>query len=150
MTSHSPFDKQVVLQFKVGLQAQQRELRHVIEKAEREIRALVDQGPLDEVNLSSGNSFKESIFAHSSYVQRQLRLVELALDRIRNGEFGICATCEDLIGLKGLQAVPWARHCIQCQEKLENVQRRAAMVELYCGASYGADTSRLEVHPSSD
>ena len=88
MASHSPFDTQVLLQLKVGLQGQRRELRHVIEKAHKEIRALADQGPLDDVDLSCGNTIKESLFAHSSQIQRQFRLVELALGRIRNGDFG--------------------------------------------------------------
>jgi hypothetical protein len=47
--------------------------------------------------------------------------------------FGVCAACEDLIGLKRLQAVPWARHCLDCQERFEHVQRHASMVGLYCG-----------------
>jgi DnaK suppressor protein len=133
MTSHSPFDTQVLLQFKASLQRQQRELRHVIGKTDKEIRALADLGPLDAVDLSCGNSLKESMFAHGSQVRRQLRLVELALERIRKGEFGICAACEGVIGLKRLEAVPWARHCIQCQERFEHVRGNASMVELYSG-----------------
>jgi DnaK suppressor protein len=68
------------------------------------------------------------VFARSSQVQKQLRLVELALDRIHNSEFGICAVCDDVISLKRLEAVPWARHCIQCQERVEHVQKHASMV----------------------
>jgi DnaK suppressor protein len=132
MRSQSTFDEQVLLQFEANLQEQQRKLRHSIEKAEKEIRALADQGPLDEVELSSNNSSTESMFGHSSHIRRQLRLVELALERIRSGEFGICAACENVIGLKRLQAVPWAKHCIQCQKKIENVQGHVAMVEFYC------------------
>jgi hypothetical protein len=40
MTSHSPFDEQVLLQLKAGLLEQKHELLHVIEKAYKEIRAL--------------------------------------------------------------------------------------------------------------
>ncbi len=33
-----------------------------------EVRNDANQGPLDEVELSSGNSFKESLFAHLQFV----------------------------------------------------------------------------------
>jgi DnaK suppressor protein len=46
----------------------------------------------------------------------QLRLVEEALDRLQSGDFGICLACEKPIPLKRLQAVPWARYCVPCQE----------------------------------
>ncbi len=45
-----------------------------------------------------------------------VRRVDLALDRIENGEFGVCVECEKKVQLGRLDAVPWARHCIDCQE----------------------------------
>jgi DnaK suppressor protein len=133
MTSDSPFDTQVLPQFEASLQRQQGELRHLIENTDKEIRALANQGPLDAIDLACGNSLKESMFAHCSQVRRQLRLVELALERIRKGEFGICAACEGVIALKRLEAVPWAKHCIGCQERFEHARRHVPMVELCSG-----------------
>jgi DnaK suppressor protein len=48
---------------------------------------------------------------------QQLGLVEEALDRIKVGDFGICLACGDPIPSKRLDAVPWARYCIACQEE---------------------------------
>jgi DnaK suppressor protein len=132
MTANSSFDVHELLQFRTSLQQQESELRQVIEKSEREVRALGELGTADAGDLSYGNSLKESMFAHISQVRRQLRLVEYALKRIRSGEFGVCSGCEDAISLKRLQAVPWTRHCRECQERFEHVQRHAAMVALYC------------------
>ena len=42
-----------------------------------------------------------------------------ALDRINEGCFGICISCKSSIQAKRLEAVPWTRHCISCQEMLE-------------------------------
>jgi DnaK suppressor protein len=119
MTPNSLFDKHLLLQFKAGLREQQRELQHAIETASKEIRELSDPGPRDALDVSCFHSSKESMFARSSQNRRQLRLVELALERIGNGSFGTCATCGGAIGLKRLQALPWANHCIQCQEQSE-------------------------------
>jgi DnaK suppressor protein len=132
MSSDSPLDTQVLMRFKASLQQQEHELLQVINKADKEMRALTDAGPLDAVDLSCGNSSKELVFGHISQIRRHLRLVQYALDRVRNGEFGVCAACEDTIGLKRLEAVPWARHCFDCQKSFEHVQRHAAMLEHYC------------------
>ena len=48
----------------------------------------------------------------------QLRLIEEALDRLDAGDYGTCLGCEEPIAPKRLQAVPWARYCIQCQETI--------------------------------
>ena len=46
----------------------------------------------------------------------QLRLVNEALDRVQSGDYGVCLACEQPIPPKRLQAVPWARYCVTCQE----------------------------------
>ena len=46
-------------------------------------------------------------------------MVDGALDRIREGTFGECIACGTEINPKRLEAVPWTRHCIECQEKVE-------------------------------
>lgn len=45
-----------------------------------------------------------------------LRRVDEALDRIEKGEYGVCVECEKKMQTGRLDAVPWARHCIECQE----------------------------------
>jgi RNA polymerase-binding transcription factor len=34
------------------------------------------------------------------------------------GEYGICLSCGEAIPAKRLQAVPWAKYCVKCQEKI--------------------------------
>ena len=50
----------------------------------------------------------------------QLRMIEEALDRIEAGDYGICLGCEEPIPAKRLQAVPWAKYCVTCQQELSN------------------------------
>jgi len=47
----------------------------------------------------------------------QLRLVDEALDRLDSGDYGICLCCEEPIPAKRLNALPWARYCVPCQER---------------------------------
>jgi DnaK suppressor protein len=48
----------------------------------------------------------------------QFKLVEDALARLESGEYGTCLRCECQISPKRLIAVPWASHCIVCEEAL--------------------------------
>jgi len=47
----------------------------------------------------------------------QLRQVEEALERLVTGEYGYCLACGGPIAPKRLEAVPWTRYCLFCQEK---------------------------------
>ena len=48
--------------------------------------------------------------------QNQLDLIEEALKRIDNREYGSCVQCERPIPVKRLEVQPWARYCVRCQE----------------------------------
>jgi DnaK suppressor protein len=59
----------------------------------------------------------ESVSLHLNTLDyAQLRLIEAALDRLDSGDYGVCLSCEEPIPPKRLQAVPWARYCVGCQE----------------------------------
>ena len=50
----------------------------------------------------------------------------ITIARIREGSFGECVSCGKEINAKRLEAVPWTRHCIECQEKAEKGLLEAA------------------------
>jgi len=79
--------------------------------AESEARDLADQ--------ASSSYTKELLFSKSNSDRQFLQKIEDALDRIEKGEYGECSICEEAIGLKRLEAVPWATLCIKCQELQE-------------------------------
>jgi DnaK suppressor protein len=45
-----------------------------------------------------------------------LRRIDDALDRIEAQSYGVCLSCSKKVQQARLDAVPWARHCIDCQE----------------------------------
>ena len=49
-------------------------------------------------------------------LNRELREIELSLDKIRNGLYGVCEMCEEPIGIKRLEVKNFARFCITCRE----------------------------------
>jgi DnaK suppressor protein len=48
----------------------------------------------------------------------QLRQIQEALDRLQLGDYGVCLACECAIAAKRLKALPWARYCVGCQERI--------------------------------
>jgi DnaK suppressor protein len=50
----------------------------------------------------------------------QLRQIQEALDRLQLGEYGICLSCEEPIPGKRLEALPWAKYCVPCQEEISD------------------------------
>lgn len=62
---------------------------------------------------------KEFNFGKSSVDRHVLQLIHEALTRIEDKSYGTCTNCETQIQPKRLEAVPWTRHCLQCQDLLE-------------------------------
>ncbi|MBL8227101.1 MAG: TraR/DksA C4-type zinc finger protein [Bryobacterales bacterium] len=52
-----------------------------------------------------------------------LRQIRAALARIDAGTYGVCLECEEPVPEKRLNALPWAPHCIECQELLDELLR---------------------------
>jgi DnaK suppressor protein len=48
-----------------------------------------------------------------------LRQTRAALDRIEDGSYGVCLSCEQEIEPRRLAAVPSAAYCVRCQETLD-------------------------------
>jgi DnaK suppressor protein len=69
----------------------------------------------------AANSYtKEFLFSLSNTERDLLQQVDDALGRIEAHRFGVCASCSEEMNLKRLEAVPWARLCLACQEKQES------------------------------
>ena len=55
--------------------------------------------------------------------EESLRNIDTALEKIEEGTFGICESCEKKINKERLKAVPYASLCIDCkrEEEIDNV-----------------------------
>ena len=73
----------------------------------------------DPVDLAVRNYSKNVMLAVSENESRQLTLIDEALLRIEDEEYGACQNCEKDINPKRLAAIPWARYCLDCQQLLE-------------------------------
>lgn len=50
---------------------------------------------------------------------KELAQIDLALERMKDGQYGTCEACEKPIPLSRLQALPFVTMCIECQRESE-------------------------------
>lgn len=97
--------------------------KEIITDVEQTLTEMVSQqgnipDPNDRATIESDREFELRL---RSRERKLLDKIELALGRIDKGSYGICASCEEPIGIKRLQARPVATYCIDC--KLEQERR---------------------------
>jgi len=112
-------DKKKLKFFEDKLREKRVALTGMVERTEnygREADREVTQDPADK---ASNSYTKELLFSQSTADRFLLQLVEEALRRISDGEYGVCTHCEKEVQPKRLEAVPWAKHCIICQDLQE-------------------------------
>ena len=72
--------------------------------------------PSDEGDLSQQHHEEWIFLNRNSLDMKLLREVADALRRIEHDSYGVCLECEEAISPKRLDAVPWARYCVTCQD----------------------------------
>jgi DnaK suppressor protein len=78
---------------------------------------VAERVPDDTFGLAS-RTLLEHLTVDTMERERQLLVeIEGALERLEEGEFGVCEGCGADIPNRRLQALPWARFCIQCAER---------------------------------
>jgi DnaK suppressor protein len=60
-------------------------------------------------------------------VERVNRLVD-ALDRVNEGEYGVCVECSEPIAPARLRVMPEVATCVRCQDRLERMGRQLETV----------------------
>jgi RNA polymerase-binding transcription factor len=112
-------DKKRLEYFKKKLSTRREELMRTIARTQEEGRLADDDQTVDLADKAANSYTKEFLFGMTNTDRTILNLIDNALKRIQADEYGVCANCQDEMQQKRLEAVPWAKHCISCQEKME-------------------------------
>ncbi len=112
-------EKKKLEAFKKRLEMRRQDLHRTVNRNQAAGRSADEDSAQDIADRAASSYTKEFLFSQSNNERQLLQMVENALARIREGSFGECIHCGKEINPKRLEAVPWARHCIECQEKLE-------------------------------
>lgn len=105
------------------LEARRRELSE--ELAARRAQIAIERGG-DLVDQMRNFSERELAVRTVNRLSVMLAQVDAALERIREGSFGVCRACGRPIGARRLNAVPWCSLCLPCQEAADRGELEAA------------------------
>ncbi len=78
-----------------------------------------EDGSMDIADIASNAYNRDFLLSLSDEERKVIMLIEEALRKIDDGSFGKCSACGKEISSPRLNAVPWAKHCIACQELQE-------------------------------
>jgi DnaK suppressor protein len=109
--------------YKAALLKRAAECRNDLEDVRKDV-AIENTAEVMEQGIRAAD--REVAMERMETAYRQLRQVESALSRMERDEYGICLKCEDDIGQKRLDALPWAVLCVECQETAERLRGSGA------------------------
>jgi DnaK suppressor protein len=96
------------------------------------LKSLETSGDVVDVAL---DAVQDEISSKLAEVEsRELANIEVALERMRAGKYGLCEICNGKIPLARLNALPYATSCIECQRASETAGT---------GGAYSGDWSRV-------
>ena len=101
------------------LQNQRDEILNMYKQDLRAGQESADDGTEDIVDRANNAYNRELMFSLSDTERNTLLLIENALRRMDEGTYGRCSNCGQNIALPRLEALPWARFCVDCQELAE-------------------------------
>ena len=84
---------------------------------ERLGEVISERMPDDEGAVAIESYTKDLTAATLNRERQTLREVEAALARLQAGNYGVCDSCSVLIPKARLEALPWARLCVNCAER---------------------------------
>ena len=108
---HLAYFRDKLLRFQEQLDRKLSELTHELQKSEAAANELMDRAENDR--------YRSHLAEECLRCRRLIEASEAALVRIHDGSFGYCVETGEEIGLRRLEAVPYAALCVQAQERLE-------------------------------
>ena len=104
-------------------------LRSVLEAQQARLLAMMAQMEIEsDENLGYGNHMADDAteafeqakdLAIRQNAERLLEQVTHALERLKDGTYGMCEKCHDRIDPARLEALPYVTLCLRCQQRLE-------------------------------
>ncbi len=109
--------EQLEARFKAKLETRRQEVVREIQFQTGELA--IGEGDHDPIDQVQSMVRRDQAANTLGRLSRTLSDVEAALRAIAEGCYGDCVECGEPISAKRLEIIPWASHCIRCQELVE-------------------------------
>ena len=112
-------DKKRLKHYRDKLLARREGLVGQVMEAELSSRERDAEATQDPADMAANAYTKELLISMSANDRQLLNMIDEALARIETGDYGECVNCGEPVPEKRLEAVPWARYCLRCQDLQE-------------------------------
>jgi DnaK suppressor protein len=108
--------------FKQRLESKRRELMSGVRGSNVSSMETSADAIQDIADQASSAYTKEFLLSIGDQERRMLKQVDDALEKIRRETYGLCEGCGEAIAERRLEALPFAKLCIACQEEEERAK----------------------------
>ena len=112
-------DKKKLEYFKKKLETRQQELHRTVTRTEQDGRTADEESTQDIADKAVSSYTREFLYSLNDSERNTIQQIDQALSRIDDGTYGFCLNCGNPMSEKRLTAIPWSRHCVDCQELSE-------------------------------
>ncbi|HEY7784931.1 MAG TPA: TraR/DksA family transcriptional regulator [Pyrinomonadaceae bacterium] len=105
--------------FRLLLIEQLREHNILIQEDQAAAVEIADDGAKDSLDMGQLDFYRELSLKLGENESQLVADIDQALFRIKEGSYGICARCGNVIEERRLEAMPWVRYDAKCQSLIE-------------------------------
>lgn len=112
-------NKKKLAQFRSQLESIRSELLGDVEKSNQSVKDS-EIGQIADISDDAARAYNRQLEGELGEQEWQkLKQVDIAIEKIDEGEYGTCAQCESAIPEARLKLVPYTEFCTQCLSKME-------------------------------
>ena len=118
-------NKKKIAQFHSQLESIRSELLGDVEKLNQSVKES-ESGQIADISDDAARAYNRQLEGELGEQEwKKLKQVDLAIKKINDGEYGICAQCESAIPEARLEVVPYTEYCTQCLSEMEKNNQSA-------------------------
>ncbi len=110
-------------ELKTVLQERQAGLQHLLEVTREGARPVDLKEPIGRLTRMDAIQQQKMTAANRRSSEIRLQQVNMALNAVERGDYGLCRKCDEPIGHRRLRARPEAPYCLDCQDAIDRKQR---------------------------
>jgi len=112
-------NKKKMNQFRSQLESIRSELLGDVEKSKQHVKES-EAGQMADISDHAASTYSRQLEGELGEQEWQkLKQVDMAIEKIAEGEYGVCAQCEAAIPEARLKVVPYTEFCTQCLSEME-------------------------------
>ena len=106
-------------QIRKQLQKERQELLEGVSNSYETCREIGQDGVPDIGDMSSAAYSRDVLFNVSETQRQRIHDIDVALQQMDKGEYGICMACGEEISPRRMEVRPFSRYCIECKTDIE-------------------------------